>query len=54
MWDLIKEELGKQKKVTKILERSVSGAKIQDPRTTANVVNEYYTSIAQNILCGNP
>jgi hypothetical protein len=54
MWDLIEEELGKQKKVMENIEISMNGAKIQDPKTIANVFNEYYSSIAQNILCGSP
>jgi hypothetical protein len=36
------------------IEISVNVVKIQDPKTTANIYNEYYTSIVQNILCGNP
>jgi hypothetical protein len=45
MWDLIKEELGKQKKVMRNIEISMNVAKIQDPKTTANVFYEYYTII---------
>jgi hypothetical protein len=55
MWDLVKEELGKQKKATKNIEISETGANsIQEPKAIANVFNEYYTSIAQKILSGNP
>jgi hypothetical protein len=33
MWDLIKEELGKQRKITKNIELKVNGATIQDPKS---------------------
>jgi hypothetical protein len=32
----------------------VNGTNIQDPKDRANVFNEYYTSVAQKILSGNP
>jgi CCR4-NOT transcriptional regulation complex NOT5 subunit len=52
MWNLIKEELGNQRKM-KNIEINTNGANIQDPKTISNVFNEYYTSTAQNILSGN-
>jgi hypothetical protein len=53
MWDLIKEELGNEKKIKKNIEINTGGANIQDPKAIANVFNEYYTSIAQKMLSGN-
>lgn len=53
MWDLIKEELRNQKKEIRNIELNVNGAKIQDPKVIANVFNDYYTSIAHNILSSN-
>jgi hypothetical protein len=54
MWDLIKEELGTQMKTQKNIEISKNGSIIQDPETVANVFNDYYASIAQQILEDNP
>jgi hypothetical protein len=54
MWDLVKAELGNQKKVIKNIEIRENGANIQDPKVIANVFNEYYTSIAKKILSDNP
>lgn len=54
MWDLIKEELGEQRKIPKNIELRVYGAMIQDPKAIANVFNEYYTNIARQILSGSP
>jgi hypothetical protein len=53
MWDLIKEELGNQEKIKKNIEINTGGANILDPKATANIFNEYYTSITQQILSGN-
>jgi glycine cleavage system H lipoate-binding protein len=50
MWDLVKVELGNQKKATKNIEISENGANIQDAKTIANG----YTSIAKKILSNNP
>ncbi|PNF33292.1 hypothetical protein B7P43_G10125 [Cryptotermes secundus] len=52
MWDLIREELGNQKKIKKNFEINTGGVNTQDPKVIANVFNEYYTSIAQKILGG--
>jgi hypothetical protein len=54
LWDQIKEELGTQMKTPKNIEISKNGLIIQDPETIANVFNDYYASIAQKILEGNP
>jgi hypothetical protein len=54
MWDLVKEELGKQEKAKKNIEINENGTNIQDPKNIANVFNEYYTSTGQKILSGNP
>jgi hypothetical protein len=54
MWDLIKEELGTQKKTPKNTEISKNGSNIWDTETVANVFNDYYASIAQKILRDNP
>jgi hypothetical protein len=43
MWDLIKETL-------KNTEINMNGSDIRDPETIANVFNDYYASIVQNIL----
>jgi hypothetical protein len=43
MWDLIKEELGKDKKETRNIEINVIGTNIQDSKVIANVFNDYYT-----------
>jgi hypothetical protein len=37
MWDLIKDELGKQQKIPKNIELKVHGATIQDTKAIANV-----------------
>ena len=50
MWDLINKELGKDKhnfKNTQLVQIDVI---ITDPKEVANLFNEYYTSVAQNIL----
>ena len=54
MWDLIKQELGKHKKETRNIEINVNGTNTQDPKVIANVFNDYYTSIAHDILNRNP
>ena len=49
MWDLINKKLGKDKhnfKNTQLVQNGV----ITDPMEVANLFNEYYTSVAQNIL----
>jgi hypothetical protein len=46
MWDLIKEELGKQRKIPKNIDLKVNGATIQDPKVIDDVFNKYYTKIA--------
>jgi hypothetical protein len=53
MWDLIKEELGNQKKETRNIELKVNGINIQDPKVVADVFNDYFSSIAHNILSSN-
>ena len=50
MWDLINKELEKDKhnyKNTQLVQNDVI---ITDPKEVANLINEYYTSVAQNIL----
>jgi hypothetical protein len=54
MWDLIKEELGEQRKITKNIELKVNGATIQDPKAIADVFNEHYTNIGRHLLSGSP
>jgi hypothetical protein len=54
IWDLVMEELGKQEKATKNIEINVNGINIQNSEDIVNVFNDYYTSIAQKILSGNP
>jgi hypothetical protein len=41
MWDLVKEELGNQKKALKNIEISENRANIQDPKAIANVFNPF-------------
>ena len=40
MWDLIREELGNQKKIKKNFEINTGGVNTQDPKVIANVFNE--------------
>jgi hypothetical protein len=51
MWDIIKEEIGRQKKPKRNnIEINIDGENIKDPKIIANVFNEYYTNITQKIL----
>jgi hypothetical protein len=52
MWNLIKEELGSQKKMIKNIEININGENTQDPKIIANAFNDY-TNIAQKILNDN-
>jgi hypothetical protein len=54
MWDIVKAELGNQRKVGKNIEIIENGVNIKDPKVIANVFNEYYTSVAKKILRENP
>jgi hypothetical protein len=53
MWELMKEEFSNQKKETRNIELNVNGINIQDPKVIANVFDDYYSSIAHNILSSN-
>ncbi|PNF39318.1 hypothetical protein B7P43_G16566, partial [Cryptotermes secundus] len=53
MWDLIKEELGSQQKVSKNIELGMNGRTIQDPKVIANVFNEYSRNIAHHMRSNN-
>jgi hypothetical protein len=53
MWELVKEELGEQRKTPKNIQLKIDGTTIQNPTDIANVFNEYYTNIARQILNGN-
>jgi hypothetical protein len=53
MWDIVKVELGNQKKAKENIEINENGKNIQNPRDIANVFNEYYTSVAKKILSNN-
>jgi replicative DNA helicase len=52
-WDIVKVELGNQKKTSKKIKISVNGVNIQDPKATANVFNEYYTNVAKKMISKN-
>ena len=49
-WDLINKEPGKDKHNFKNNQLVQNDVIITDPREVANLFNEYYTSMAQNIL----
>jgi hypothetical protein len=53
MWELVKEELSEQRKTPKNIQLKIDGTTIQNPTDIANVLNEYYTNIARQILNGN-
>ena len=53
MWDTVKAELGNQRKTAKNIEINVNGVHIQDPKTTANLFNEYYTNVAKEMISKN-
>ncbi|PNF35448.1 hypothetical protein B7P43_G04120 [Cryptotermes secundus] len=53
MWDIVKAELGNQRKTAKNIEINVNGVHIQDPKTTANLFNEYYTNVAKEMISKN-
>jgi hypothetical protein len=53
MWDIVKVELGNQRKIAKNIKISQNGVNIQDPKAIANVFNEYYTNVAKKTISEN-
>ena len=48
-WDIINKESGRNKKRSEIQALKVQDKKITDQQTTAEIFNEYFVSIAENI-----
>lgn len=50
MWDLINEELGKDRTSMKNIKIEYQGAEIHDPIEVADKFNEFYSNMADNLL----
>jgi hypothetical protein len=48
-WDIINIEYGKNKKRSEIQASNVEGKKITDQQTIAEIFNEYFVAIAENV-----
>ena len=54
MWHLINEELGKGTNRVRNVKLNSSKSIVNDPEQVANIFNNYYVNIADNILNENP
>jgi hypothetical protein len=52
-WNIVKSETGRKIDIEEIPTISYNGLQIDDQRTMSSIFNDYFSSIAEKIMCTN-